>query len=167
MDQTRIIKIVTLGDSSVGKTSLIRRYINEEFHAANPPTMGIDFVEKKVNYGGETIKLQIWDTAGQEKFHAVSKIYYQKADVVLLMYDITAAESFTTLKNWDEEVRANTKKDVLRVIVGNKIDLITEEQVDQKTASTYAKEAKALFSLTSAKEDTGVNQLFQNIVEKM
>ena len=162
-EQEKIFKIVAIGESSVGKTSLIRRYIYNHFSDEESATIGAVFVEKSLIVDKKRVRLQIWDTAGQEKFHAVAKIYYQKADAALLVYDITSADSFSTLQNWNEEVKVNTSKDILRVIVGTKLDLIEEEQVHPKTASDYAREAKALFHQTSAKANRGINELFENV----
>ena len=165
--ETKTIKIVTLGESSVGKTSLIKRYVYDDFSTEEVSTIGAVFVEKTITIRNRPLKLQIWDTAGQEKFHAVAKIYYQKAHVALLLYDITSKDSFTTLKEWGAEVKANANPNILRVVVGNKMDLFYEENVSKETASKYAKDSKALFHLTSAKENKGISALFVKICEEL
>lgn len=166
MQSLRTIKVVTLGDVSVGKTSLIKRYVDNEFYQEEQSTIGSVYMEKIINYGDSLYKLQIYDTAGQERFQSIAKLYYQKADVALLLYDITNQDTFDTLKNWNAEVMKNAPSKVIRIVVGNKIDLLEKEAIDQETAEKYAKNVNALFSLVSAKTNAGVRTLFEKICQE-
>lgn len=163
MSEMKTVKIVTLGEAQVGKTSIIRRFIENSFSDKEESTIGAAFAEKTFNFGPASYRIQLYDTAGQERFNSIAKIYYQKADVALLIYDVTDAGSFATLQNWNAQVLKNAPNEVIRVVVGNKIDLITEEKVTTEEVGNFAKNEGALFMLTSAKEATGIQSLFEKV----
>lgn len=119
-------KVVILGDSGVGKTSILFRYIFDKFDNSNLPTLGASFKSKTIPLPSENsqIKLNLWDTAGQEKFKSLTRMYYQEAEAAIIVYDTTFRESFESAKNWVQDLRENANvPDVLIVLVGNKCDL--------------------------------------------
>ena len=161
------IKIVLLGDVGVGKSYIISRYIRNEFNENKAPTSGAYNYQKTIKIGDKEVLLELWDTAGQEKFRSLGKIFYQKAEAVCLVYDITNKKSFENLKNnWYEDLQQYGRKDVIIAVVGNKCDLYETEQVTKKQAEKFAKEKRAFFQLTSAKCNVGINELFKSLAEK-
>ena len=162
-------KIVLLGDSGVGKTCLISRFISGQFDANVNSTNGASYASKKVEYPelGKSLVLDIWDTAGQEKYKSLTKFFYKDAAMVVLVYDITRRESFDNLKNfWYKEIKEYGEKDIVLGIAGNKSDLYDDEAVPEKEAREFADSIDAIFTLTSAQNNSGVNKLFENIVKK-
>eukprot|EP01017_Pseudomicrothorax_dubius_P031985 TRINITY_DN4139_c0_g1_i4.p1 TRINITY_DN4139_c0_g1~~TRINITY_DN4139_c0_g1_i4.p1 ORF type:complete len:210 (+),score=13.41 TRINITY_DN4139_c0_g1_i4:118-747(+) len=159
-------KIVLLGDSGVGKTSIITRYVRDDFTPDGEQTNGIAFESKVVRHKNDTFKLNIWDTAGQEKYHSLAPMYYKEAHAALLVYDVTSKTSFEVLKEWVKELREYGPPNLVIAIAGNKIDLIGQVEVDYMEASIYAKSLNALFALTSAREDKGISDLFTHIIEE-
>ena len=162
-------KIVLLGDSGVGKTCLISRFISGQFDANVNSTNGASYASKKVEYPelGKSLVLDIWDTAGQEKYKSLTKFFYKDAAMVVLVYDITRRESFDNLKNfWYKEIKEHGEKDIVLGIAGNKSDLYDDEAVPEKEAREFADSIDAIFTLTSAQNNSGVNKLFENIGKK-
>ena len=162
-------KIVLLGDSGVGKTCLISRFISGQFDANVNSTNGASYASKKVEYPnlGKTLVLDIWDTAGQEKYKSLTKFFYKDAAMVILVYDITRKESYDNLKNfWYKEIQEYGEKDIVLGIAGNKSDLYDEEAVPEKEARDFAKSINAIYALTSAQNNSGVTKLFEDIGNK-
>ena len=167
--KTPNVKVVLLGDSGVGKTCLITRYISETFEQNTASTNGASYASKKVNYDKlkKTITLDIWDTAGQEKYKALTKFFYKDAAIAILVYDITQKQSFESIKSyWYEQVKENGEKTVVLGIVGNKSDLYEQEEVPENEARQFAQSIGAIFALTSAKMNTGVDALFEDAGNK-
>ena len=167
--KTPNVKIVLLGDSVVGKTCLITRYISETFEQNTASTNGASYASKNVNYDKlkKTITLDIWDTAGQEKYKALTKFFYKDAAIAILVYDITQKQSFESIKSyWYEQVKENGEKTVVLGIVGNKSDLYEQEEVPENDAREFAQSIGAIFALTSAKMNTGVDALFEDAGNK-
>lgn len=163
------VKVVLLGDSGVGKTCLITRYISETFEQNTASTNGASYASKNVNYDKlkKTITLDIWDTAGQEKYKALTKFFYKDAAIAILVYDITQKQSFESIKSyWYEQVKENGEKTVVLGIVGNKSDLYEQEEVPENEARQFAQSIGAIFALTSAKMNTGVDALFEDAGNK-
>lgn len=163
------VKVVLLGDSGVGKTCLITRYISETFEQNTASTNGASYASKNVNYDKlkKTITLDIWDTAGQEKYKALTKFFYKDAAIAILVYDITQKQSFESIKSyWYEQVKENGEKTVVLGIVGNKSDLYEQEEVPENDAREFAQSIGAIFALTSAKMNTGVDALFEDAGNK-
>ena len=163
------VKVVLLGDSGVGKTCLITRYISETFEQNTASTNGASYASKNVNYDKlkKTITLDIWDTAGQEKYKALTKFFYKDAAIAILVYDITQKNSFESIKSyWYEQVKENGEKTVVLGIVGNKSDLYEQEEVPENDAREFAQSIGAIFALTSAKMNTGVDALFKDAGNK-
>jgi small GTP-binding protein len=156
-------KVVLLGDSGVGKTCIISRYISGTFDAQSASTNGASYASKNVNYEnlGKSLTLDIWDTAGQEKYKALTKFFYKDAAVAILVYDITVRESFEHLKDyWYQQIKNNGDKNIVLGIAGNKSDLFEDEDVPEQEAREFANSIGAIFGLTSAKSNAGVDKLF-------
>ena len=161
-------KVVLLGEAGVGKTSLLTRFVSGTFSQLVMSSTGSSFVTKNIEIDeNNKIKFQIWDTAGQEKYRSLAKIFYQSAAVAILVYDITTQSSFNGLKEyWAKEIREISPEDIIVAVVANKSDDYMEQQVDMKEGKNLAKELNAIFQTTSAKLGTGVNELFTLIAEK-
>ncbi|CAG9862333.1 unnamed protein product [Phyllotreta striolata] len=160
-------KVVLLGEGCVGKTSLVIRYIEDKFNPKHISTIQASFLTKKINLDGSRINLSIWDTAGQEKFHALGPIYYRSSNGAVLVYDITDEDSFQKVKCWVKELRKMLGTDISLVIVGNKSDLEKDRHVDLDLAKTYAEKVKAMHFQTSAKLNEGVEEMFLALAQKM
>ena len=167
-EKNEVLKIVLIGEASVGKTSIIYQFIDKIFQEDLQSTIGGTFNSKSIKCNNnKTLNLEIWDTAGQERYRCVTKMFYKEADVAILVYDITSKSSFEELKNyWVEQVLEASPKNIMLVIVANKSDLIDNEQVDEEEARNYAKKVKADFFVISAKENNSVNELFKSIAKK-
>jgi small GTP-binding protein len=162
-------KIVLLGDSGVGKTCIISRFISGQFDANVNSTNGASYASKKIEYPHlkKTLVLDIWDTAGQEKYKSLTKFFYKDAQMIILVYDITRRESFDNLKNyWYKEIQEYGEKNLVLGIAGNKSDLYDNEAVPESEAREFAKSINAIFALTSAQNNSGVNKLFEDIGNK-
>ena len=156
-------KIVLVGDAGTGKTCIIDRFVNDKFDKTQMTTACPSFCSKAINYPeyNKTINLDIWDTAGQEIYRSISKIFYKNASVGVLVYDITNITSFKNIKEfWYKELKENTDSNIIFYIVGNKVDLFEEEEVDDKEVKEYAKSINAKFYLTSAKSNLEISNLF-------
>ncbi|XP_049884693.1 ras-related protein Rab-21 [Pectinophora gossypiella] len=160
-------KVVLLGEGCVGKTSLLLRYIEDKFNDKHLTTLQATFLNKKININGKRINLAIWDTAGQEKFHALGPIYYRNSNGAILVYDITDEDSFVKVKNWVKELRKMLGTQIVLVIAGNKIDLEHERTVPLEEAESYANTVGAKHFYTSAKLNQGVEELFLDLTQEM
>eukprot|EP01107_Rhizomastix_libera_P015109 TRINITY_DN532_c0_g1_i1.p1 TRINITY_DN532_c0_g1~~TRINITY_DN532_c0_g1_i1.p1 ORF type:complete len:201 (+),score=73.72 TRINITY_DN532_c0_g1_i1:2-604(+) len=162
------VKVVLLGASGVGKSSLVSRYTQGSFSDTIEQTVGGSYFPKKITVDGQTIKLQIWDTAGQERFSALLPMYYHGAKGAILVYDISSPESFERVKAYEQELKNNiTDYEVALAIVGSKLDLVTEPVEITKVAEEFAKEKKAVCIKTSAKTNIGVEEVFLQIARKI
>ena len=165
------VKIILLGESGVGKTSIILRYFKDEFNENMQSTFGSTFIIQKVVKDNITYKLNIWDTTGQEKYHSVTKLFVQGADIVILVYAINKIVTFKKIDYWNKTIKDNCDENIILSLVGNKTDLIYNddivEQVPDEDAEDYAKEIKAIFRLVSAKEDKkGIDSLFDVVLDE-
>ena len=163
-------KILTLGDTTVGKTSILNRLIDNKFSKSQLSTIGIDFKIKKLNIGKLNIELKIWDTAGQERYRNLTKQYFKGADGILLIFDLTKRETFDKIYNWIEQLNNHYKKDDISIIlIGNKKDLIDRE-VTLEEGNLRAKELNCEYFETSAKSGENINEaimsLTKNILKK-
>ena len=161
------IKITLLGNPGVGKTCIIARYIEDVFNENNQSTIGANYSEKVIKKNNEDYQLDIWDTAGQEKFHALGKHFYKDSYVVCLVYDVTNQESLEALKTiWYPDLIKYGESLKILAVVGNKCDLYEEESADEQQAKDFAKEINAIFMLTSAKTGDGIEKLFDTLTDK-
>ncbi|KAI9477836.1 MAG: ras family-domain-containing protein [Benjaminiella poitrasii] len=156
-------KLVFLGEQSVGKTSLITRFMYDTFDNTYQATIGIDFLSKTMYLDDRTIRLQLWDTAGQERFRSLIPSYIRDSSVCVVVYDITNRNSFMNTSKWIDDVRAERGHDVIIVLVGNKTDLNDKRQVTVEEGEKKAKEYNVMFIETSAKAGYNVKALFRKI----
>ncbi|EPY50854.1 GTPase Ryh1 [Schizosaccharomyces cryophilus OY26] len=163
----RKYKLVFLGEQSVGKTSLITRFMYDQFDNTYQATIGIDFLSKTMYLEDRTVRLQLWDTAGQERFRSLIPSYIRDSSVAIIVYDITNHNSFVNTEKWIEDVRAERGDDVIIVLVGNKTDLSDKRQVSQEEGEKKANELKIMHMETSAKAGYNVKQLFRKIAQML
>ncbi|CUI14528.1 rab5 GTP-binding protein, putative [Bodo saltans] len=160
-------KIVVLGESAVGKSSLALRFVRRDFIPNQEATIGASFLSRSVSLVDEsppvTIKFEIWDTAGQERYRALAPMYYRGAAGALVVYDITSADSLRKAESWIGELRRNADPQTVVVLVGNKCDLESMRQVSIQQGQDLAEKEELLFYETSAKDGTNVDALFTNL----
>ena len=169
MNEPESIKVVLLGESGVGKTSIISQFTTNKFNPRCPTSVSAQFISKTVDFPelGQSIKFDIWDTIGQEKYRSLAKIFYKDAKVIILVYDITTEYSFNGLKEfWYNETKDNTDSTPIYAVVANKVDLYVEQTVSNSDGQEFADEIGAIFQTTSALSDSGINTLFENIGKK-
>ena len=161
------VKAVLLGESGVGKTSIISRFIDNSFEKNKKSTTGADYTGKTMyfdEYGGKKIKFEIWDTAGQEIYRSLTKIFYKDAKIAVLVYDITKRETFEEIKKyWYNQIKESATPDIIIAIAANKCDLYEDEKVKEEEGREFAKEIGAYFKLTSAFLNSGIEELFKTI----
>ena len=160
------IQIILVGESGVGKTSLIRRYTNNIFNSNHLETIGIEFYNKEEKINNKIIQIKFWDTAGQEIFHSLTKNFYRKADGIIIVYDISNKESFERVQDWIKSIYDNTDtyKEIQMIIVGNKIDLEEMREVTKEDGIKIEKYYEIDFYEASAKNDEGVNNFMIKII---
>ncbi|TPX52491.1 hypothetical protein SeMB42_g01392 [Synchytrium endobioticum] len=163
----RKFKLVFLGEQSVGKTSLITRFMYDTFDNTYQATIGIDFLSKTMYLEDRTVRLQLWDTAGQERFRSLIPSYIRDSSVAVVVYDITNRNSFMNTSKWVDDVRAERGNDVIIVLVGNKTDLNEKRQVSTEEGEKKAKEFNVMFIETSAKAGYNVKTLFRRIAQAL
>ena len=168
MDKDEIaIKVTLIGESSVGKTSIINRYAKGNFSQELESTLGANYSQKKIVRHGKKIRLDLWDTAGQEKYRAIGRHFYKESYIVCLVYDISNKDSFEKLKSvWYPDLQQFGEKLRIVAVVGNKIDKYLEEEVKDEDAKAFAEEIKAINKRTSAMEGTNIEDLFNSLVDK-
>eukprot|EP01064_Diplonema_japonicum_P031167 TRINITY_DN5498_c2_g1_i1.p1 TRINITY_DN5498_c2_g1~~TRINITY_DN5498_c2_g1_i1.p1 ORF type:complete len:246 (+),score=37.45 TRINITY_DN5498_c2_g1_i1:93-740(+) len=161
-------KIVLLGEGRVGKTSLVRRYVLDEFDDKQKSTVQANmYSSKKIHVDDKVANIAIWDTAGQERFRALGPIYYRDANGALLVYDITDADTFDKVKTWVRELRKMVGEDIQICVAGNKCDLQSRRQVDEAMVLQYCKDLDATHIYTSAKSGKGVADCFLTLTKDM
>ena len=163
------IKVILLGESGVGKTSIIFKYVKDHFTERTRPTIGSTYMQKDIIRDNITYKLNIWDTSGQERYHSITKLFIQKADIVILVYSIDDERSLKNIDYWYNEVTDMLGDKFVLSIVGNKYDLFDDEidDIPQEEGEKIAKEKNAIFKLISAKEDKkGIDTLFEQLLDE-
>lgn len=160
-------KIVFLGNQSVGKTSIIHRFIYDSFDDNYQATIGIDFMSQKMYVEDKTIILNLWDTAGQERFKSLIPSYIKDSAVAIVCYDVTSRDSFQSVEKWIEDARALRDDDVLLVLVGNKADMDSGRQVSTEQGREYAEKIGVMFFETSAKQGHNIKSLFNDLAKKL
>lgn len=166
-DYDFLFKIIIIGDTSVGKSSIMQQYVNNFFIGEYISTIGVDFLIKNLIIDNKKIKLQIWDTAGQEKFRSITKTYYRNVDAVILMYDITNLESFNHISNWINEINKFIDKYIPIIIIGNKNDLEKKRMISFNEGLILAKKYNALFDETSAKDYNSIDNAIIKIIKSI
>ena len=160
------IKVTLIGNPSVGKTCIINKYCKNVFDQNVDSTLGANYSLKKLEKNGKHIRLDLWDTAGQERYRAIGRHFYKESYIVCLVYDITNRDSFIDLKNiWYKELLEYGEKYKIIGLIGNKVDKYLEEKVSEEEGKKYAKEINALFKRTSALDGTGIQDLFEGLVD--
>ena len=162
-------KVVLIGESGVGKTCIINQFNDGKFDPNSKISISAQFCRKKIDLpNGESITMDIWDTVGQETFRSITQIFYTHAKVAVIVYDVTNKKSFEEAKNyWYKKIQELDDKDIIIAIVANKYDLYEKKQVPNEEGEAYAKSIKAIFGFTSAKNNTGIKTLFENIAMKI
>ena len=170
-EEEKSVKVVLLGEAGVRKTCIISRFVNNMYEDKTMSNISAAYATKTMKFdafGGKEIKYELWDTAGQEKFRAVTRFLYKDAQVVILVYDITVKESFNEIKDyWYNQVKENCPTNTIICLAGNKCDLFEREAVTEEEGKELAKEMGAIFQLTSPKEKIGINELFQTVGYKV
>jgi len=160
-------KLVLLGESSVGKSSLVLRFVKGQFLDYQESTIGAAFLTQTVCLNDTTVKFEIWDTAGQERYHSLAPMYYRGAQAAIVVFDITSSESFEKAKSWVSELQRQGSPNIVIALAGNKCDLANKRAVQASTAQTYADDNGCLFMETSAKTNANVTELFVAIAKKL
>ena len=161
-------KILTLGDSSVGKTSFILKFIEDKFSLNYVATIGLDYKHKKINLSsGETVGLRIFDTAGQERFKSISLNFIKNANGILLIYDISNKETFDSVKGWMSSIKNAANENISIVLVGNKCDLEEKREVTNEEGKEKANAYNVPFFETSCKEGINISETFQKLAEEI
>ena len=160
-------KIILLGDTTVGKTAFFRRFFLNEFTSSFTSTFGINELSKYILIEDKKFKIQIWDTAGQERFKSIPQKYYEKADGIILIYDITNEESFNNINRWIKDIRKNSSENIIIYLLGNKVDLINERKIKVEQGRKIAFEQKMKFCEISCKWDLNVSDVVYCLVYDM
>ncbi|KAI1280719.1 Ras-related protein Rab-22A [Halotydeus destructor] len=160
------VKVCVLGDSGVGKSSLVQRFVHNTFNIANESTIGASFMTKTLVINNATIKFNIWDTAGQEKYRALAPMYFRGAAACIVVYDVTSLSSYRSVHSWVKELQSHAPSDIVLVLAANKCDL-DRRAIPVKDAKAYASNIGALFMETSAKNSFNVNQLYLSIASRL
>lgn len=163
--QNTIIRLLTLGNSAVGKSSIIFRYTEDKFFDSYLTTIGVDYIRKAITLNDKRISLQIWDTAGQEKYYAISKQYYNKADGIILVFDLTKKDTFDGMKHWLTEIECSSAKDIPIVLLGNKSDLCRNAVSNEDIEDIVSKKGLMYYE-TSALNGENVMQAINEVILK-
>ncbi|CAG9314908.1 unnamed protein product [Blepharisma stoltei] len=159
------VKVVLLGDSGVGKSSVLLRFVDNYFKQDSSPTIGISSLKKTLHVNDTHIHFDIWDTAGQERYRSLTSMYCRDANAVILVYDITSRNSFNGLKAWYCGLKEIIKNSTIIAIAGNKEDLVEREEIPIDEAKEYANFIGAIYAKTSAKSNVGVEKIFMDIAK--
>ena len=164
-----IFKIILIGSSSVGKSSILQRYIQKVFNESYSCTIGVDFFMKSLDIGDKSIKMQLWDTAGTEKFRSITTGYYRGANAAFIVFDLTSKQSFECLNEWIENYYKysdpNSEKNV--VLIGNKCDLVDRREITQEEIDKFIKDNNIMYYETTAKTGQNIDECFYFIAEKL
>mmetsp|Transcript_23833 Transcript_23833/g.33586 ORF Transcript_23833/g.33586 Transcript_23833/m.33586 type:complete len:216 (-) Transcript_23833:281-928(-) len=160
MSYSYLFKYIIIGDTGVGKSCLLMQFTDKRFQSVHDLTIGVEFGVKMISVEGEQVKLQIWDTAGQESFRSITRSYYRGAAGALVVYDITRRETFQHVETWLKEARQSANPATVIMLVGNKADLEHRRQVSYEEAEQFAKDEGLLFFETSAKTAANVEETF-------
>ena len=167
-EERKEVKIILLGESGVGKTCIINRYIKNVFISGSTSTVGCSSNKKKILKDDKKYILNVWDTTGQEKYHSLANLFINGADIVILVYEIDSKESFENLNYWYNCVKEKLEEQsYILAVVGSKSDLVDNEEVSEEEGKNYADGLKANFKLVSAKvDDKGINSLFESLLNE-
>lgn len=166
-DYDYLFKILVIGDSGVGKSCILLRFVDNSFVETYISTIGVDFRIRTVEMDGKSIKLQIWDTAGQERFRTITSSYYHGAHGIIVVYDITDETSFNNVQQWFKEIDRYGSLKVVKLLIGNKSELEDKRTVSTEVASAFADAHDIEFMEISAKEDVNINKTFLTLSQKI
>lgn len=159
-----VLKLIIVGESSVGKSNLMSQFIDKRFYGDHDVTIGVEFATKNINIQNKIYKLQVWDTAGQETFRSITQAYYRGTVGCLLVYDITDRKTFERLDRWIGEIKQSCNNNAVIILAGNKSDLEQMRAVEQEEGKLLAEKHKLLFFETSAKTNNNVDQCFRTMI---
>lgn len=160
-----LFKVVMIGDSGVGKSNLLSRFVDNTFNMDSKPTIGVEFATKTTNIEGKSIKNQIWDTAGQERFRAITNAYYRGAVGAIIAFDITKSKTFEDVQKWLGELKDNADAGITVMLVGNKSDLTEIREVKPESIEDYANQNRLSYLETSAANGNNVNEAFTQLIK--
>ena len=166
-----LFKYIIIGDPSVGKSNLLMKFAHNKFTEEYQATIGVEFGAKNITFNNQVYRIQIWDTAGQENFRSITRAYYKNSVCAMVVYDITSRDSFEHVQNWIDDIKNQSPKTVLIILVGNKIDLDEDRAVSYDEGNEFATKNGIIFQETSAKTGVGIEEIFlksaKEIVKKM
>ena len=162
-----LFKYIIIGDPSVGKSNLLMKFAHNKFTDEYQATIGVEFGAKNIEIDQQIYRIQIWDTAGQENFRSITRAYYKNSVCAMVVYDITNRESFEHVQNWIEDVKNQSPKTVLIILLGNKVDLDDDRKVSYDEGNEFATKNGLLFMETSAKSGVGVEEIFRKSAKEI
>ena len=162
-----MVKVVLVGDSGVGKTNIMSKYLKNQFREDSKATVGVEFGSKQFSVEGHQIKAQIWDTAGQERYKAITSAYYKGAKGAFIVYDITRKNTFETVNKWVSDITAAADKKITLILIGNKNDLEDQRQVTKEMGEEKAKELGLAFMETSACSGENLDKAIQMMINEI
>ena len=160
-----LLKFIIIGDSSVGKTNILSVYKDGTFNEKRQPSVGVEFIAKNIQLDDTTFRIQIWDTAGQENFISMTKVYYRNSCCAFIVYDITEKNSFNHVEFWLSEIKKEAPDSIICVLIGNKNDANDRREVTYEEGNNFAKQNKMKFYETSAKNKINIEKIFKETVE--
>lgn len=162
-----LLKLLVIGDSGVGKSCILVRFSDNYYTESYISTIGVDFKIRTIVIDGKTIKLQIWDTAGQDRYRTITPSYYRGSNGIVMVYDVTDGITFSNIKYWVTEANKYVSDTVPRMLIGNKCDQINKRKISYEEARQFADNQDMLFFETSAKDATNVESAFTNITNRI
>ena len=162
-----MFKVVLVGDSFVGKTNIMSKYIKNEFHEDSKATVGVEFGSKQFTVEGHSIKAQIWDTAGQERYKAITSAYYKGAKGAFIVYDVTRKQTFDSVEKWVNDVTAVADKKITIILIGNKCDLEDQRQITKEQGEEKANKLEIAFLETSAYSGENLDKAFDKMMNEV
>ena len=166
-DYDYIFKIILVGDSGVGKSSMLTRFVDEAYCNVFMSTIGVDFKIKTLNIDNKICKIQVWDTAGQEKYKSITNVYYRGAQACIIVYDVTDRMSFQNVYNWIQDLETHAADDIYMLLVGNKSDLSSQRAVTELEGYQFANNMNILFTETSANNNININVAFETVARNL
>ena len=162
-----LFKLILIGDSYVGKSNILLKYLKNQFNENSKTTIGVEFGTKNIIINNKRIKIQIWDTAGQERYRSITSAYYKGAKGALIVYDITRKNTFDNIDKWITDLKLNGDKDICIIILGNKSDLIDKREINKNDGIKKAEMYKTAFLETSALNGDNISKAFDELIEQI
>ena len=167
MNFNYLLKYVIIGDSGVGKSNILLKYINNTFSEEFKATVGVEFGAKNLQVNGRVYRIQIWDTAGQENFRSIARAYYKNSVCACIVYDITNRNSFNSIQSWIDDCVKQSPKSILFILIGNKNDLNESREVQYEEGVEFAKKRNMIFLETSAKTGNNISTIFDKSIRQI